>query len=667
MLHRSVAMSYTSDDINASTKFAEYNTNVRMLKLMHKNAPHLVSHLKITVRDATNADYYVPKSLKHAAKVMTIDMSEKLCSMLSCNPVKEQDPCTPNTAASYYYVGDNAYDIQCQPSCFNTAKKITYNEDGSRVPDVPMLNWHSGECRIVNSNIVSWLEKTFYRSDTKYETRVNDMPTGFSRVPSANKYGCGFTYKNNKTYCDYYDRSFADDGTCSLNIWETILDATVGMSVINNLKSSIRMLVNGKVPFSLPDNLPKLPDLPKAYTLAGWRDDVDPTFVLPELIDTAPKAPTRRTRRAAANETADDDDDDGDDRSSLDPAEMSNFMRSRMGLPKTKPLSDENAGGGSGEQHTWLDNAKEMLISILQMMTERDFWINYGIDMVATAILDKLKSTVIKVAAKLSAFLAKGGLKLGGSLGIRVLGGGLRGILIHTVANTVLRTAARAAVILSKMLVAASSVIGWILLITMFLDLLFQFWDPYGYNNLFPAELPNDMMQSGELALRQAMQTATANYTFDNLARVLLSDDELLGIQIESLVDRLTYLDSLVVNSEGSRIDKGVEIDTDNNLTENHMTVASTQLIARRVRFDRETFDRYNQRFTDRVELNRLMNYSAAASLVLSALVTVFTGFSLLAVVLLLITLIILCLTMYNVYGDELLDLYTIYKHAEPI
>lgn len=649
---------YTNADIEASTKFAEYNVKARTLQLMHKNAPHLVSHLKISIRDATNDDFYVPRNLKHAAKIMTVDLSEKLCSMLSCNPVKEDAPCTPNTGASYYHVGDDSYDIQCQPSCFNTAKKITYNEDGSRAADVPMLNWHNGDCRIVNAHIVSWLEKTFYRSDTKYETRVNDMPTGFSRTSSDNQNGCGFTYRSNAAYCNYFDRSIADDGSCTTSVWETILDATIGMSVINNLRSSIRMLVNGKVPFSLPENLPKLPTtIPAEYTLKGWQDTIDKSFELPPVIDTSPKAPTR-TRRDVS------DGGDNDARDHIDPEDMSDFMRLRMGLPKRSTVSTTIVNRDSAD---WLERAKDMLISLLEMITQKDFWINAGIDIIATTILDKLKATVVKVAAKLTAFLAKGGLKLGGSIGIKVLSSGIRGILVHTVANTVVRTAARAALMLSKILIAASSIIGWILLVTMFLDLLFQFWDPYGYNNLFPAELPNDMMQSGELALRQALASATANYTFDNLTGTLLSEDELLGVQIESLIDRLTYLDSLVVNSEGSRIDKGDEINADATLTENNVTAAGNQVLAQRVRFDPITFAQYNERFNDRVALSRYINYTGAASVAVAIVSTVLSGFSLFTIIAFVVALIVLCLAMVNLYDDSLLDLYTVYARSNPV
>lgn len=647
-------MSYTNADVEASTKFSDYNTKVRLLQLMHKNAPHLVSHLNITVRDATEQDFYIPKTLKHASKIITVDFTEDLCKLLSCNPVKENTMCRPNEKASYYYVGDDSYDIQCQPSCFNTARKITYGDDGERAPDVPMLNWHNGKCRIVNTNMVSWLEKTFYRSDTKYETRVNDMPTGFSRVPSTVENGCGFTYKTNPSYCGYYDRTYKSDGSCGLEIWETILDAVIGMNVINTLKSSIRMLVNGNQPFAAPSNLPKLPDsVPKEYTLPGWRDSVNPNFKLPELLDTSPRAPTRRRKR----DLNDNDDDD------FDPSTLSDFMRRRMGLQRTVRVRETNPDDPANRDKTWLDKTLEILTSLLEMMTTADFWTSAAIDVTASFILERLKKTAANVATKLTAFLAKGGLKLGGRVGLKVLGTGIRGIFVRAVATTVVRIASKAAIMLSKILVAASSVIGWILVVTMFLDILFQFWDPYGYNNMFPPELPNDIMQGGELALRQALASVSADYTFDNLCGTLLSEDEMLTVQIESLIDRVTYLDSLVVNSEGTRLDKGDEVDADAEFTENRVTTAGNQIAAARVRFDVERFNEYNHRFDNRVILNKHLNYAASVSITVSIFFAIFTSFSLITILSFLISTVILCLSMFNLQNDSLLDLFEQYKN----
>ena len=675
---------YTIEDINNATKFADYNTKVRLLNAMYKRAPHLVSHLDIEIRDATNSDFYVPAALNGIAKVMDVKFTKSLCEMLSCNPVKEQDTCKPTDVASYYYVGDSTFDLQCQPSCFNTAQKVTYNEDGSRAADVPMLNWNNNECRIVNSSVISWLEKTFYRSDTKYERRLNDMPTGFSRIKNddgdGNPFGSGFTYAVNPTYCSYYDRSFdSSTRTCKIEVWETILDAIVGMSLINNIRSSIRVLSNGKNPFDSPENLPKLPEtLPNEYTVSGWRNNVNKDFTLPTLIDVSAnkrrqalsssrlqfqEVRRRRRRKRSITETATlttDETETEDDIHDVRRLAEINEAISKSSSTMSSADDDGAAGDDNITDKSWSEKVKDVFLNLLEMLTTKDFWEQVGIDLAFSEALSKLKQICVKVVEKLSSFLAKSGLKLGESVGTRVLSGGIRSIATHVVSTTAIRLGAKFAVMMARVLAAAASIVGWILLFSTFLDIMFSFWDPYGYNHLFPPELPNDMMKNGELALRQAIGAVSANYTFDNLTAVILSEDEILSIQLESLIDRVTYLDCLVVNSEGSRIDKGPLINPSDGSSDRMQNI-QTSVLARRVRFDYDSFKEYNRRFNMRVTLNRYLNYTAIVSIAVAAILSVLTKFSVLSIICFLIGLLVLCVAIVSTQNDVLLDLFETY------
>lgn len=300
-------MALTQKDIDNSGKFAEANNKIRLLRAVHKKVPHLASHLKYTVRAATDDDYYVPQALQASSKVVEVEITEKLCKLLSCNPATEKDMCTPEMKASYYYVGDDGWDIQCQPACFNTAAKQTFDDDtGLRSPDTPMLNFHDGKCRLVNSTMISYLEKTYYRSSTHYENRLNDMPTGFSRyVDTENPYGSGWQYKTNPTYCRYYDRHYESDGSCEMTFWEKVLDSFIGMSLINTVRSSIRMITNDGKPFDLPTDLPSLPaEIPAEFaSVEQWRSNVDESFVVPDLIDTTPNRNVLRSASVAATTT----------------------------------------------------------------------------------------------------------------------------------------------------------------------------------------------------------------------------------------------------------------------------------------------------------------------------------------------------------------------------
>ncbi|ATY70182.1 OrNV p74-like protein [Tomelloso virus] len=683
---------YTNSDIAASSAFAEANNTIRLLRKLNEKAPHLTSWLNVTIRDATDEDFYIPSTLKNSAKVVTVEMTEDICKLLSCNPMKEQDNCKPNNTASYYYVGDNAYDVQCQPACFNTATKITYNENNERAVDMPQLNWNTlqSKCRIVNANVTAFLEKTFYRSDTKFELRVNDMPTGFSKIASDNPYGAGFTYKTNKSYCNYYDKTLQSDGSCQMTLLEKILDAIIGQTLINYIKSGIRMLTNDGVPFELPKNLPTLPSsLETVHTLDGWRNNVNADFVLPSIIDTTPQTATAgkslRSKRSIDTPPNIHDARRKAEMESMD--SMSNFMRTCMGLEIITDLDkilglDEfgeilqpmgstpmrRDGSTTSTETTsthWTEKMKEIFVELLKMFTEGDTYFYIGVDVASQLALKQIKSLSIKIVEKMSAYLAKGLFDITGSIGIKVLTSGIKGMAVKMVTGMAIRTGAKLSIMLAKMLGAAASVIGWLLVGTMLLDLLFTFWDPLGYSNMYPPELPNDMMESGELSLRQALAAPTANFEFENFASVILSEDEIMELQLESLIDRLIYLDALVVNSEGSRIDKGTEINISTGSTY-EMESAQNAGMAERVKFNSENFEIYNDRFMSRVEINKYLNYISASSVVISGILMV-ARLPLLSFVAIIVALIVLAISRLELQDDILVDLVDKYKNKTPI
>lgn len=132
-------------------------------------------------------------------------INEKLCSKLSCNKYTASRFCTPETKTHYVRVSvESSYDAVSQPSCSRTEIDPTYSQDNTCSVAMPQLKYNNGKYMLVPEFMTNYLEITFYRSRTVYEKRVNDMPTGFSRVKDdVNVFGCGWTYENNSTYCHY--------------------------------------------------------------------------------------------------------------------------------------------------------------------------------------------------------------------------------------------------------------------------------------------------------------------------------------------------------------------------------------------------------------------------------------------------------------------------------
>lgn len=761
--------SYTEEDLRASELFSRTNFVIRAMHAMYEKAPHLTSHLRWQF-DPEPVPYFVPDQLAHCAKTIRVAIPKRLCEKISCNPMKERDPCTDTEPASYYYVGDRSFDVQCQPACFNTSATPARDEHNKRIPDMPMLVWNAMQrkCRYVNTGIISYLEKPAVRSETRYELRINDMPTGFSRYErGGNPEGSGWTYRYNKSYCGYYDLEFrgveqkvefdseghvkppADEdgndaagfdqwkaptdygdkaripplGDCKMSVFDTITDAIIGRSVINAVSGAFKY-ATGRALLPEPTGLPRKPELKAVHTVDGWRKDVNESFVLPQLLlfegshigetDDAPGGRRRKRsvvpppvgthhrtdahrRRAALTNSLHEYAAGG-------AGWYSGFARHQLGLPPVDANGDETiatqddtaavthgdeaAGADYGGDDTDADTddgsdeinpfvvplveetvrprrrtkrsvrvdvlgkadlvgdaaeaiagVPEKLMHLVDSGEMREFVLNFpeklrafavmmggmmrdmilsfgnpdtltsmGISTLAEQTIAQLRRIGLQSIERLVAFLAQSGaLKITGSIGSHTLMMSVRS-LSKTIISMGLKMAARGALMLAKLLVAATSVVGWILVCTMLLDLLFQWWDPLGYKNQLPPELPRDMMESGEQVLRHELGLLNPDYEFEHLMGVVLGPDAVMKIHLESLYDRLVYLEYLgPVNSEGSLIDRGVEVTVPTEMTPLDLALIQGVGIAQGVKFDAGVFADDEWRFRQRVRLNALL------------------------------------------------------------
>lgn len=695
---------YTDADKEAATKFSETNTTIRFIQKLYERAPHLASWLKVDIRDATSDDYYIPVTLKDACKVITVEITQNLCELLSCTPMKEKSTCDVDEPASYYYVGDDSYDVQCQPACFNLASKKNNDKDGKRASDIEMLNYNTlqNKCRYVNTHVATNLEKTFYRSATQYERRVNDMPTGYSRIKSDNPYGAGITYRNNATYCKYYDRTLKENYECDYEGWEKVLDLVIGMNAINAAKSAIRLVTNDLVPFKLPENLPKLPtELKLVHTVDGWKANINKDFVVPKLIDTIPKLShiekfeypdinchetlkkyhhnvttaknlinrqraevqshqiyKNSNKNVTHHKQPNNKTDDSNNTTNYNNDDDSEQTTTTTTTDDIKP---NNAIRPTIDINEWTETMKKILISLLRMVTERQFYEQIVADRIIVVLMRNLQNFSKKVIERMTLVMGESIFKLIGSLGEKVIFTGMRGVVAQVVSQMALRVAAQSAIIAAKLLAASASVIGWILAGVFVIDLIFAIWDPFGYNNIHPASYPNDFINAGELAMRQAYNMPSLNFEFANLIRLVLTEDEITEIQLEGFLDTLIYLDALVVNSDGMFIDKGPQFNTQNGTLKDY-TIACNQANTERIKFNVETYHDYNEKFMHRVELTKYLNYTGAFMLLTSGALFLIK-LNVICMIFLILGIIVLALSRLNLNNDILVEVYYKYQN----
>ena len=638
-----MSTSFTEIDYKNANAYADANSKIRMIQLMYKKSPHLTSWLKYEIRDATANDYFIPLGLESSSKVIKLEITKNLCEKLSCNSQKEKDVCKSYEEASYYYLGDSSYDIQCQPACFHTKSEIqTYSDKKlEESPHTMHMNFHENKCRFLNSMVISYLEKPFYRSENKYDIRVNDMPTGFTRtIDKDDVHGSGFKYSLNAAYCNYFYKNFdPKEKTCETEWWEYGVDAVIGMTLVNTVRSKIHEYQTGNT-LPYPENLPKLPEkLEKKYTLNGWKSDIDKNFIIPELIP-----------------LNDDDDDDNSSR-----IKRSLRIKPNVYLPQTLTAGASIIVEKTTDEDV-VKEIKEQLKSILAYLISEDFrWditIDFSIDKIALFVKKQILSLIEKLSKefiKILPFLGK--------IGKNVLKGAFKTTLRSITVPIMTKLITGAAKFLAKVTTAAASVIGWILIVFNIADLILTIWDPYGYKQMFPASAPQDYYKSGEFLLKEKYQKTEINFEFDNFAQLILTDAEISAIQLQTMREILYYLDALTVNSDGMRIDKGDEILFNNSNINVLGTEASNQAMVDRVAFDANYYNSYNEKFLKRIKINNFINAGVVILLSISS-VFVFTKLYLLGLLLFIIAVIFLVFNLNQRDKDSLFEIKKIFKNV---
>lgn len=651
-----MSITYTEADKAAAYEFSKANYYIRLLQEMSKVRPNIISWLDVRIRDATQADYYIPETLIGRAKVVTVKMTKKACEMTTCTPVRETQPCRKTDAASYYRTSESTFDVQCQPACFNTAIKTTYDTANVLAPDTPMLRWHDNSCRIVNHAVDSWETKPRYRSETVYETRLNDLPMGFRRIPESNPFGSGVTYKNDRAYCSFYELDYNDEESkCVTSLVDKIVGAVIGSSLLQNLKGGVKAAINGGNQLELPDYVQALPKthLP---TVKEWLGDVNKSFVLPELIDYT-KAPSRRKRDTSAYEHP---------RILLErrhranafhadnTAKVLNLGQSRVKRETSKSDDDEGSDSDDDSSAPELNTAEKLWEGFYEYLSDKENTLSviYDFGPMAWGLVKKL---LLKLAEKLGPKLAKIVAKVSGKIGLRVIQTAVQNVAAKIVATSLFRIGAQITLFLGRMIAAAATVVGWFLFAAFIFDLMFTFWDPFGYNNIFPPTLPGDTMYNGELALRQAFGRATADFEWEQFVNLLLSEETVFLIGLEAMADQILYLDSLIVNSEGSVIDKGDRVSFDGVNPANLEETNNAQR-AKQNHFDLSKFQIYNEYFYRRAQINRYLQKIGYAAVAIGGLLLL-TKLKIIAFLCLLFAITILCFGgLFSLDSDELID-----------
>jgi hypothetical protein len=613
-------MSFTQTDIINASRFAEERTRLFLLEALNRKFPHIASHLEYKIRAADHeTDYFFPRSLNNRAIISEVIINKKLCEKLSCSFAHPRGSCTSENEAFNYRVGDSAnFQTACQPSCFNLLPVATYNEDGEENPHMTRVVYNENGCVFVPTSFI-WSELPLFRSSEIYETRVNDLPLGFNEKTLANS-SSGIGYEYNETYCrSFFDEWDPQRRICYTRWYQMLLNVVIGENIVKMARAGITALQNNGNSIPPPINLPPMPPLDPKHLLSNWIKDIDPNFVVP--------------------------DPNGNNDDIINSVSTSTKQ-------KLRPLTNHTISHVNQPFDLDIINATlDVILALLEaLFTDPYFIASIGVDILLDQLLSGIRKASLAIIKRMGPLVNNFLRTLFTPMPSRVLTMALRSTMTRMVIQVAIKVSAQFFIALARIVALAASVVGIILIIIAIFDIIFIFWDPLGFSNKFPPEFLDQMMWSSDLGMRQQFQMSVPRLSFDLLALVLLSEDEILELNLHSFVWFFEYFNALEVNSEGTRINRGPNIIFNQDRTEEFDQATMRLTIP-----TQKEFRQFEIKHTYRWRLSRYANFLGWAFTAAGLLFIAFNLF-VVAFMLLIIAIIFFALAMTNLHNDVLVD-----------
>lgn len=560
----------TETDRSNAMKYAEQRGKLMKLKKLYEKFPHIASHIKWGVNKADlHNDYYYPTTFEKRAIVVDIELTEAVFNQVNCYPWRKEGPCTQTSEPEYIRIGDvDDFKVACAPACFNLKETIEYSEDGNQIPQFPNLEYVDGKLKMASSTSL-WMEIPLVRSEDRFTEKINNFREGFTKVPDPTKL-YGFRYRYTDHYCQMFGAELSGE-ECKEPWYVMFLDAIIGKSFLFTVTEALSSTIAHTSPFTPHDKDP--PEIDKEYySVKNWRKRIDQTFKIPDVEIEAPnerlttssncinKSTKELLRKVLYAGRKDNKDIDVNTRRFIDELTCAPTPM------KIKPMTYAEivallAALGIGIES---GNLAEFIFNYLK---DPKFWIGFS-DTVLFRVLTFATEKLGTYFAKLAADTA---VRIGEKLAVRMVENTMMVVLRRTMTSMMFTLGSRFMVTAGKILAQIESVVGFVLILTTILDFVLSFWDPYGFGNQFPPGYLVDFQKNMDFAFLKQIESSDPTVTFDIFASFLLSSEELLELGVGEFEYVYEYLNSLVVNSEGSRIDKGdqIEIDFSNQTKDN--------------------------------------------------------------------------------------------------
>lgn len=643
------------DQANASI-YASNRSNIARYNILLKKYPHIATFLDAKVYAATDDDYYIPTSFKKRAIKTEIKITEKACKKLSCNPWHKNGPCKPSDEARYIRIGDQEkFYAACEPSCFHLEKTVNYNKDGEAITQAPALSWNKylNFCQFDSSTRI-WMTLPISRSDKRYEERMNNFELGFNEVDNKSFIN-GRSYEYNEYYCSQFGEKLKNKN-CTEPLFMFFLDAIVGKQLILTVKAAIDKATTGS---SLKKS--NLPDktIDDEYLYKNWKNDINLNYT---KLDVDMDAPSN-IMLSSENHT---------------PAKnFINEIYNRLGLIRKETSIENNINRRMIEDEIHLyenklknindtkDDIKKTIDDILNGIKDIPEYLLKFIESIPDMLIDPktyagmldsiILDTLKMVTKQLGKVLVKISEKSAIKLSEKVFASTISIVFKKAFSTILLKVAGKVLLALSKLIAEISSVVGIILILASILDIAFSFWDPFGFNNQFPNGYLDSLQTSIDYSLLQSLQSSSPELTFDIMCAILLTKDEQLLVSLTEFEYVYEYLNSLTVNSEGTRIDKGKPFSLNDKETQEQKNKDEKKFNAQTNIYSQKELYNYEYNFKLRILNIKLYNFLNLGILCIGLIFCLFKFFEI-GLIIILISMILFILITIGLINDYIFD-----------
>lgn len=502
-----------------------------MADQMLKKYPEIFSWCDIVVRPAINPeDYSFEQNFNDWAIWVDWTWTEMGCTKISCNPRGQDFDCHADKQPFAFRSGDTTW-TACEPACF-------FRNDIPNTGGVHSLQtqYHNGKCFWVTSAVHAWMTDPTVRSNVRFKNRVNNLATGFDVTYEPDDYNVP-TIKGriNKYYCDAFFQKLQEND-CEETWWSQVLGYSIlGQSLVKFAQQAAHPNTGTREQISLEPDTSKIPSF--MLDKEVWQKHINikyklikPDVLLSDLGFTADMLmPAKRGQFVFHNVTGIVERfifyDSIEKIITNNRYKRRNFplqvlsaastsSRSKRDTTTTDPKSqaDYNLTLASWDWDSIGDRFSTNVSLLVQMFAQKDFYIQLGTDYSWSLLSRKLGPAFKQM---LTGAFSKITYTLTSNTSARIVECIAGHMMGEVAADLLVEFSAKFILMLTRLAVNATTVIGVIADIALFLDFIVMFgWDPLGLQNQMDSQIL-DMLR--EQAISARYKTGDADCEIDPL------------------------------------------------------------------------------------------------------------------------------------------------------